>query len=679
MADYDRPPRPTGYRLQKACQECRRRKIKCDGETPCNHCQRRSTSCFYRDIVRQRMRRNRQKKHEGHSTLMRELPGGIHRTGYAAWTQSPSEEPSASYTPNDQKSSVSYSFNRGVSATDTASPSITVQVYYGPTSQFAFVHEFHQELIPSRAVQSVEAPGDVEETGPGLDMFSFRPIFFDRPLETPDASRILGGGWTGEPVVFMEKDLAKLLLERYLSTSYCLAAFRPAETFRRHLDSLYSPMPESEIDPWSRLSVFMALALGSLGTTHYDWGDILFEWVNDTAASLSDVGRFNSSFLHLGTAARKAISAGLHKEPPRNSDEGSESVEERRATFWSLYFYETWVTFHLGRPSAISPRDINIEPSTNPFLLVLVDLCQAIHRSADEIHGQHQKSLLQVWRTAKSVIEDLRNYNICMQRAIGTDLSGKPQPGSLGVQQTILVTLYYHVILLTYRPFLMFRRRWHQTPQHTAQQQGATPPPPNWLNEACNCALNAACRTIEYLCEAALSNELVREVRYHGYFLGSACFVLAYGIVHGENENSAASHIPWIHAAIRCLESMRPGDPIKTFIAAIQTLLGEITSLCQLDQSAVADQAFASSDYGETSPFRISKPGNGVGHRDTRQPTPDKPRPMYHFPAELYPTSVDFDHGNGIDFALADSDWSLEISAIDLEAFVSTHTNVGYP
>lgn len=45
-------------------------------------------------------------------------------------------------------------------------------------------------------------------------------------------------------------------------------------------------------------------------------------------------GRPNSSFLHIGCGARKAISAGFHKE-------SGEDVEERRTTFWAIYFQET--------------------------------------------------------------------------------------------------------------------------------------------------------------------------------------------------------------------------------------------------------------------------------------------------------------------------------------------------
>lgn len=63
-------------------------------------------------------------------------------------------------------------------------------------------------------------------------------------------------------------------------------------------------------------------------------------------------GRPNSAFLHLGTAARKALSAGLHKDAPTptKKDGDVESTEERRTTFWSLYFYEMWAMLSVHFP-----------------------------------------------------------------------------------------------------------------------------------------------------------------------------------------------------------------------------------------------------------------------------------------------------------------------------------------
>lgn len=54
-------------------------------------------------------------------------------------------------------------------------------------------------------------------------------------------------------------------------------------------------------------------------------------------------GRPNSAFLHVGCSVRKAISAGLHKESPIENGGTEDELEERRATFWAVYFLETLV------------------------------------------------------------------------------------------------------------------------------------------------------------------------------------------------------------------------------------------------------------------------------------------------------------------------------------------------
>lgn len=108
----------------------------------------------------------------------------------------------------------------------------------------------------------------------------------------------------------------------------------------------------------------------------------------------------------------------------------------------------SWVCFHLGRPSSLSLRDANITYPEDPFLQVLLHLSKAISRSANEIYGQRHESLLQMWKIARSIVNDLRDYDILMHRALGFGLDKPPQPGALGVRQTMLIirkSTEYHV------------------------------------------------------------------------------------------------------------------------------------------------------------------------------------------------------------------------------------------
>ncbi|KAG8933537.1 hypothetical protein FRC02_011648 [Tulasnella sp. 418] len=47
--DEDHPPPPHATRSYLACHSCRRRKTKCDGNTPCNHCKVTGKECSYKD------------------------------------------------------------------------------------------------------------------------------------------------------------------------------------------------------------------------------------------------------------------------------------------------------------------------------------------------------------------------------------------------------------------------------------------------------------------------------------------------------------------------------------------------------------------------------------------------------------------------------------------------------
>lgn len=169
----------------------------------------------------------------------------------------------------------------------------------------------------------------------------------------------------------------------------------------------------------------------------------------------NEQGRPNSAFLHLGTAVRKTLAAGLHKDVPYNNMETPETIEERRITVWSLYLFETyvftsigvfpltlcsWFCFHVGRPSSLSLKDVAIEHPQDPFIRLLIQLCKVISRSTDEIYGQRHESLLHMWRVARSIANDLRGLETTAQEALGFGLHLNTQNRSLGVRQTIFTS-----------------------------------------------------------------------------------------------------------------------------------------------------------------------------------------------------------------------------------------------
>lgn len=278
MAD-DRKAGPSpGWRISKACQECRKRKIKCDGGNPCKTCRERSTSCVYRDVIRQR----RKKQHESRDS---QPHWGSPEESDVARPLSPETSQRAG-SAGRRNQPVMYTFHNSVSATHMASPSCKVQLYYGPTSHFSLLQYIYRDLVSIPHVQPTEPSGEVEDADAGLDLFSFRRIFFGSLAETQDAR----GTSAGEtPLIFLPRELAMLFLERYLATFYYMMPFWSKEVVRRDAENLYDPNLSSRMDPSVKSVILLAMACGAVGTEHYAWGDILFNRVKASLVALDDV------------------------------------------------------------------------------------------------------------------------------------------------------------------------------------------------------------------------------------------------------------------------------------------------------------------------------------------------------------------------------------------------------
>ncbi|KAJ5281997.1 hypothetical protein N7478_007369 [Penicillium angulare] len=641
-----------GWRIPKACEECRKRKIRCNGLNPCKTCERRDTPCVYRSFIRHRKR-----KHEYQDDNLKD------RTRLV---------PSASPQPSRQwSSSIMKNFPNSVSATHMASPSCPMQLYYGATSHFALMQHIYRDLV-SNSTAHPHPSGGVDEAGAGLELFSFRRIFFG----TPDTHETGRSGPGDLPVMFLPYETAKMFLSRFLSSLYNMMPFRPRAFFENSLLRLYNPSPSSHPDTLSQATILLALATSSLGTEYYAWGDILYERVKALLRSYDDVGRPNSAFLQLGSAARKALAAGLHKEVPYGEVQTPEMVEARRITFWSLYLFET----------SLALKDVAIEYSRDPFVRVLVHLCKTISRSTEEIYGQHHESLLHMWRVARSIHKDLRDHEFFTRQTLGFGLDSAIQTGSIGVQQTIFTTLYYHTLLLTFRPFLIFRGHLQRERKLAAQQAGGRPSShpaeiPPWLNEACHHVINAAQKTIHHLSEASRLNDLVRELRYHGYFLSSSAFTLIYDLVH--DPNAASSYLPWVYASLQTLSTMREGDPITSSITAIQTTLQKINPSYEWSSGRKHGESYTQT-LGTSSrapPHTFANDSsptfNGLGFQQSSAPGLSSGVPSSHlsFPQIEGPETG---HSGGstedlLDFTQSDMGWDFDFSTMDLEAFFSVY------
>jgi hypothetical protein len=160
-----------------------------------------------------------------------------------------------------------------------------MQLYYGPTSHFALMQHIYRDLVANPTAQPAPSSG-VEEASAGLDLFSFRRIFFGTP-DNHEAGKSAGVGDVS--VMFLPYDLAKTFLSRYLSSLYHMMPHRPKRYYERCLERIYDPSPTAHPDTLTQANILIVLATAALGTEYFSWGDVLYDRVKASMISYDDV------------------------------------------------------------------------------------------------------------------------------------------------------------------------------------------------------------------------------------------------------------------------------------------------------------------------------------------------------------------------------------------------------
>lgn len=393
------------WRISKACQQCRRRKIRCDGGEPCQHCKQKKLECEYRGFVRQRKRKHEllsksedaaaagetDDGEDGDDVAVRDIPvsasargKGVAMNRKASRSISRPSHGAAAEGGSRRNDLVDYS----VAATHVASPSCVIQLYYGPHSNFSLMQLMYRQLIDGLGATetnntnaSSSRRDEVEEVGPGLDLFSFRRLFFGDLAGNQDPSLSGGLGSGSNSLFFMHPSTASKYLERFLSTIYYFSPWKSKERYRQMLNGLYQTNNDMSADSPQTTLLIVMLALGAAEMNDHEMGDFLYKKAKANSVAFDEIvnvqtiqvpilmisqpflffslnalmltsgyahyqsekARPNSAFLCLGTAIRKALAAGLHKNTRFKVEQTTEDAEEKRLTFWSLFFYDMLV------------------------------------------------------------------------------------------------------------------------------------------------------------------------------------------------------------------------------------------------------------------------------------------------------------------------------------------------
>lgn len=256
---------PSKWRVSKACEVCRQRKLRCNGEDPCERCQLRNLTCVYREKARNRARKHRAPPASTAASLASSEDA----------RQSPSTHP--------QSSADSPSLHvHSVAATHRASPSCVLQLYYGPSSNFSMLHSIYQQIEGTRP-----APGsgeDAEEVGPSLDLFSNRRLFFGDLVDNKRRGAI-----GDNSALLLDHERSKRYMDRYLTTYWHVIPVQSKEELHRRLDKLWEPPNILAFDSPENIILALALAMGACTMGEEHMAEIIFQKAKLGAAKLDEL------------------------------------------------------------------------------------------------------------------------------------------------------------------------------------------------------------------------------------------------------------------------------------------------------------------------------------------------------------------------------------------------------
>ncbi|KAI8622995.1 hypothetical protein F5Y19DRAFT_468841 [Xylariaceae sp. FL1651] len=545
--------------IRKACEQCRKAKLRCDGDNPCRRClaKNRQAECVYRLRPRTRKQTRRVQSQPGSKNAS---PAHQRNGDVSRGTESSSARPE----PDSNEGAHNF-YHRSVTATyEHESDCIyTSRLFYGPSSAFAFSQQVYRmlwRLTEQDQHNSINLSSDsdtVQEGGPGLSLFKQRTIFFGTPTRVDSRLAAHSIAW---PV----------LRERLpLSEATQLLPFFSSSEIISLLHAMYNGKVGASMPPQMQAVIFIILANGALNTPHTDLAESLFCRAKQEAAICDDevsltmiqislllatyqdsMGRPHSSYLHTGVATRKVFAMGLSNYGA-GGDARLDIIQKRRAMIWSVYYHETMHALFLGRESTLKRASIQSPyPDHQPALVGLCKLAQIAEDSAAAIYSLPSASLWQLYQAAEKIHSRLQ---ACAEE-LGIASAAAPR-SALFTQTTVLQlhNVYYHILLLTFRPFLIAEFALHSgVPRSPSKHM--------WLRRACRIATEAAQDSIVFMNEACRDSDFCKSVRFNAFFLESSCMVLLYDTLR--NPSKLSYNQEYTRMALECADRMVKDEPV---------------------------------------------------------------------------------------------------------------------
>ncbi|KAE8142483.1 hypothetical protein BDV38DRAFT_294355 [Aspergillus pseudotamarii] len=650
-------------RISRACEACRARKVRCNGESPCARCRGTNRHCEYRSPRSET--RSTRKPLRAHNTP-RPGPSGV----------LPSTAP-VRHDPVHFKRQRELRAGIGVSNVDTGSFQ-----YYGPSSHFCFIQRMYQR-IQQKTDTSLLTPTNSVPDGVrnwNLERFMFSVGVDSNPSQCPAES-------------YFPRDLGESFIDSYFRIIHPQAPVLLYVDVVKSWNNLWSP-------PWERRDIkgdeilFMVLAIGARvcsfegkqnTRSSEGWAHHFVEKakrLNDAFEDISmasthfmllkaiyafQVMRPNEAYLYLGHAARIAMALGINRL--QVVDGVNAKAHRLRLTFWTIYAYERSCALYTGRPSAfrdelndipyvedfpvsdtleMPPASVtHLKPSTDcGFIRAIAKLAAIADRILVEIYSPTH---IPSFPSAIKIHDDIRQYELDLE-TITHDLPAHlhffDEDLPLGnswqeIQRMALGNQFYFTRMLIYRPALVFATFLNS--QHKVQGHVTQDPQ---LCGSIHEAISSAQSIVQLNHDVYFQR--YPEARFDGSsasLLVSACVTLLYDVFDPMTTSDNARKIfASVERAIKCLDQINHIGPTSGKALSLDVMkIAKDTLQSTREDSALSDDLLSSFPWLQYGNYAPRENGLDSGPIADTLPQGEEPAVSAYIPNETpaIATSID--------------------------------------
>ncbi|ORY67802.1 fungal-specific transcription factor domain-containing protein [Pseudomassariella vexata] len=528
----DQSPRYVRVRVANACDSCKARKVKCDGESPCGYCTRhhRAHQCHFSP---QRRRRTNDPRSPRASSASRSVPSSARPRPESP--RLPASTPSAP---------VATTPNRGpgdVSAEEEADVPRDARLLCDAQGKLIFIGD----CAPLSFFQTVR-----KLVTSRVDPSAFAPQASRASLLENAHSNQAAAGEPQSPHV--DATAVASAVANYLAVTSGLVDLFDSSRLADEITS-WAAQPQKPHDITCAIN-YLVLAIGlqksdeAAAARHFEQGKKLALGFIGGDLSVGTVQAFTlvtlymlmtcqitGAFLFFGIAVRALYSLGVHRTEV-NSRFGADIQKQRDRLWKSLRVVDLFLSISMGRPPATSDVDCTVSYRTVDhegrevfdLLNASVQILLITEGIVLEVYSRKKISM----QLTEGISRQLRDWSnrwlATLKRIIGLPSNQHDEPTVVGALQVL--SSYYYAVMLVSRPFLMYEM-CRRLPQNPSSFQASGEGGSSGRSKLAHACIDAASLMIEAVSESIQGGLLGGKMPLIVSWLFSASLVVGVGLL----------------------------------------------------------------------------------------------------------------------------------------------------